>query len=147
MATMRRSASFAGSPDVLWATVGDPYHLPRWWPGVQRVEDVDPDGFTEVLESKRGHTVRADFAVVEQNEPERCRWRRKSAGTPLERILRRTEVTIELSAEARAGGDGTGTRVTLTLRRPADPARFGTLRRAGLAELDQALAELGRIHG
>jgi hypothetical protein len=113
---------------------------------VQRVEDVDPGGFTEVLESRKGKTVRADFAVVEQTSPERCRWRRKPDGTPFERMRRRAEVTIELRSEALAGLEGAATRVTLTLRRAAGAQRLGTLRRAGRAELDQALAELGRIH-
>jgi uncharacterized protein YndB with AHSA1/START domain len=147
MATTRRSATFAGTPESLWATVGDPYHLPRWWPGVQRVEDVDPDGFTQVLESRRGQTVRAVYAVVEQAEAERCRWRRRFDGPPLERILKRSEVTIELSPEAGTAGGGAATLVTLTLRRAAGLAQVGRRRRAGRAELDQALAELGRIHG
>ncbi len=146
MATTRRSATFAATPESLWATVGDPYHLPRWWPGVQRVEDVDAGGFTEVLESKRGRTVRAAFTVVEQTSPERCQWRRKFAGTGFERILRRAEVTIELSSETRAAPAGVATRVTLTLRQGAGVQGLGTMRRAGRAELDQALAELGRIH-
>ncbi len=148
MATTRRSATFAGTPESLWATVGDPYHLPRWWPGVQRVEDVDPDGFTQVLADRGGHPVRADYAVVEQTEPERCRWRRKPDGTPLERLLRRAEVTVELSPATQTGaGGGAATRVTLTLRQAAGFARVGNQRRTGRAELDQALAELGRIHG
>lgn len=148
MATTRRSAIFPGTPESLWATVGDPYHLPRWWPGVQRVEDVDPEGFTQVLENRRGRTVRAAYAVVEQTSPRRCRWRRKLDGAPLERILRRVEVTIDLTPEAQVGTAGGATRVTLTLRRaPGELSRLGTLRRAGRAELDQALAELGRIHG
>ena len=147
MATTRRSATFAGTPESLWATVGDPYHLPRWWPGVQRVEDVDPEGFTQVLAGRGGHPVRADYAVVEQTEPERCRWRRKPDGTPLERLLRRVEVTIELSPAAQSGAGGAATRVTLTLRQAAGLSRVGTQRRTGRAELDQALAELGRIHG
>lgn len=144
MATTRRSATFAGTRESLWATVGDPHHLPRWWPGVQRVEDVDPDGFTEVLESKRGNkTVRVAFAVVEQTEPQCCRWRRKFAGPPLERILRRAEVTIELTSETT---EPPATRVALTVRELAGPGRFGTVRRTTGEELDQALAELGRIH-
>jgi hypothetical protein len=57
-------------------------------------------------------------------------------------------VTIELNAEsAQAGGAPAATRVTLTLRGAAGLAGIGTVRRAGRAELDQALAELGRIHG
>jgi uncharacterized protein YndB with AHSA1/START domain len=154
MATTRRSATFADTPETLWATVADPHHLPRWWPGVQRVEDVDPESFTQVLEGRRGQTVREDYAVVEQTDGRRCRWRRKPAGTPVERILGRVEVTIELSEPepaARGGGAGTpgaaGTLVTLTLRKAPGCKPFGTVRRAGRAELDEALAELGRIHG
>jgi uncharacterized protein YndB with AHSA1/START domain len=149
MATTRRSATFADTPEILWATVADPHHLPRWWPGVQRVEDVDPGSFTQVLEGRRGQTVREDYAVVEQTDGRRCRWRRKPAGSPVERILRRVEVTVELSAPepADAGGAAAGTKVTLTLRQAAGSKPFGTVRRAGRAELDEALAELGRIHG
>jgi uncharacterized protein YndB with AHSA1/START domain len=146
--TTRRSATFTESPESLWATVGDPYHLPRWWPGVERVEDVDPESFTQVLESRRGHPVRAHYAVVEQTRPRRCRWRRKVTGTPFERIVGRAEVTIELAPEAEAGEGGAGTRVTLSLRQaPAGLSRLGANPRVGGAELDQALVELGRIHG
>jgi hypothetical protein len=55
-------------------------------------------------------------------------------------------VTIELSSETRAAPAGASTRVTLTLRQLAGVQGLGTVRRAGRAELDQALAELGRIH-
>jgi uncharacterized protein YndB with AHSA1/START domain len=149
MATTRRSATFSDTPEILWATVADPHHLPRWWPGVQRVEDVDPGSFTQVSEGRRGRTVRADYAVVEQTDGRRCRWRRKPAGSPVERIRGRAEVTIELSAQdpAASGGATAGTKVTLTLRQAAGSKPFGTVRRAGRAELEQALAELGRIHG
>jgi uncharacterized protein YndB with AHSA1/START domain len=144
MATTRRSATFADAPDVVWATVGDPHHLPRWWPGVQRVEDVDPGSFTQVLEGRRGRTVREDYAVVEQTEGRRCRWRRRhDGGTPVERMLRRAEVTVELTD----GPEPRGTKVTLTVRRTAASKPLGTLRRANRAELEEALAELGRIHG
>ena len=46
---VRRSRVVAASPDEIWATVGDPYHLPRWWPRVERVELVRGDGFTQLL--------------------------------------------------------------------------------------------------
>ena len=35
--------------DDVWQVVRDPYHLPRWWPRVQRVEGVTDEHFTEVL--------------------------------------------------------------------------------------------------
>ncbi len=138
MATVRRSATFLDSPESLWATVSDPHHLPRWWPGVQRVEEVDPGSFTQVLEDSKGRTVRVDYSVLEQVSPSRCRWRSKSGGA-----LRRSEVTIELALE---DAPTPGTRVTLTLRQTAGLERLGSLRRTGRAELEQALAELGRIH-
>lgn len=95
-----------------------------------------------MLESKGGKTVRADYAMVEQTEPTRCRWRRKPVGTPVERLINRAEVTVDLAVE-RSGS----TKVTLTLRQAPGAGRLGANRRPGRAELDEALAELGRIHG
>ena len=40
MPTARRSRTVAAPPERVWGTVGDPYHLPRWWPRVTRVEAV-----------------------------------------------------------------------------------------------------------
>jgi hypothetical protein len=69
-------------------------------------------------------------------------------GTPFERIVGRAEVTIELAPAPEAGDAGTATRVTLSLRQaPVGLSRLGANRRVGGAELDQALVELGRIHG
>jgi uncharacterized protein YndB with AHSA1/START domain len=69
VATVRRTRTFRASPQELWAIVGDAYHLPRWWPRVTRVESVDDDGFTEVLQTERGTPVRADFRVVSSRAP------------------------------------------------------------------------------
>jgi hypothetical protein len=52
-------------PDDVWRTVGDPRHLARWWPKVQRVEDADGEAFTEVLQTDRGRPVRADWTITE----------------------------------------------------------------------------------
>ncbi len=48
------------------AVVTDPYHLPRWWPNTQRVENVsegDPAdrSWTQVLVTRDGRGVRADY--------------------------------------------------------------------------------------
>ncbi len=40
MPTAQRSRTIAASPQELWDVVGDPHHLPRWWPRVSRVESV-----------------------------------------------------------------------------------------------------------
>ena len=49
MPTARRSRVIAAPADRVWDTVGDPHHLPRWWPRVSRVEAVTRDAFTQVL--------------------------------------------------------------------------------------------------
>ncbi len=64
MPTARASRKIAASPEALWTIVRDPYHLPRWWPRVTRVEDVDEGTFTEVMKTKAGKSVRADFDLV-----------------------------------------------------------------------------------
>src|ERR687894_335749 len=40
MPTAKRAATVAAPPQEVWEVVSDPHHLPRWWPGVQRVEEV-----------------------------------------------------------------------------------------------------------
>ena len=61
MPTARRSRVIAAPADRVWDTVGDPHHLPRWWPRVSRVEAVTRDAFTQVLQTEGGKVVRADF--------------------------------------------------------------------------------------
>jgi len=54
VATIRCSRTVPASPAEVWAIIGDPYHMPRWWPrvlrveGVEGVEGVEEDGFTQV---------------------------------------------------------------------------------------------------
>ncbi len=64
----------------------DPHHLPRWWPRVTRVEDVEDGAFTEVMRTRKGKFVRADFNLVRADEgarslrgPSACRARRSRA--------------------------------------------------------------------
>jgi uncharacterized protein YndB with AHSA1/START domain len=114
--------------DDVWAVVGDPHHLPRWWPLTERVEAVDPEAWTSVLRSERGKVVRADYRVEAHEPPRRRAWAQALEGTPFERLLRehRTAVTLTVSQRGR------GT------------ARLGTfmLRRATRRQLDEALARL-----
>jgi len=125
--------------DDVWAVVGDPHHLPRWWPLTERVEAVDPQAWTSVLRSDRGKVVRADYQVEEHEPPRRRAWSQAIEGTPFEKVIteRRVEVRVE-PAEA-------GSTVTLELRqRSRKLGRFGDLVLRGPAgrELDAALAQL-----
>jgi uncharacterized protein YndB with AHSA1/START domain len=128
----------------VWETVGDPYHLPRWWPRVERVEGVKRDRFTEVLGTEGGRAVRADFRVVESRAPSRRVWEQELEGSPLERVFAasRTEVALE--------PDAAGTRVTVVVRlRLRGAGRLGgwVVRRATGRVLDQALGALEALHG
>ena len=61
MPTTRRTRTIAAPPDELWSTIADPYHLPRWWPRVDRVEVRWPNGLEEEwldLAVDRIHTLK-----------------------------------------------------------------------------------------
>jgi uncharacterized protein YndB with AHSA1/START domain len=131
--------------DEVWEVVRDPYHLPRWWPRVERVEEVTGAAWTKVMMSSRGRAVRSDFTRVETDAPRRMLWRQEVDESPFERLL--SESTIELVLEPE--GDAK-TRVRLT----ADQAlrgktRFGGMmvRRATKKNLDDALDGLKRAFG
>ena len=97
MARTLRSRTLATTPEQAWELVADPLHLPRWWPGVLRVEDVSAVGFTQVMRSKRGRPVRLDQRVVESFAPRRRSWSQQLGGTPFERLLSEwtTIITLE----------------------------------------------------
>jgi uncharacterized protein YndB with AHSA1/START domain len=140
-----RSRVVAAPPEDVWATVGDPYHMPRWWPRVERVELVRGDGFTQLLRTDKGRAIRADFRVTQSRRPELRRWRQEVAGTPFEGILEwsETEVRLERAGDA-------GTRVTLEQEQKLRGlARFGGFmaRRAARQSLDSALDGLETLHG
>lgn len=144
MPVARRSAVVAAPPGEVWRTVGDPHHLPRWWPRVERVEGVYADGFTQVLRSDKGAQVRADFRVLERKRPARMRWTQEIANTPFERILESAETAVDLRA-----ADG-GTRVTVEVRQTLrGVSRLGgfMVRRATARQIDDALAALRALHG
>jgi uncharacterized protein YndB with AHSA1/START domain len=97
----RRRTLEAPVADV-WKLVADPYALPRWWPRVSRVEDVDtrPGGrrsqWTKVLETQHGRGVRADYRCLSSAENERYVWEQQLEGTPFARHLKDSRVDIEL---------------------------------------------------
>jgi uncharacterized protein YndB with AHSA1/START domain len=136
----------AAPVEELWEVIGDPHHLPRWWPRVTRVEDVEGDAFTEVMRTARGKLVRADFELVESDEQARSlTWEQRLAGTPFARLLSSAETKVSLEQ----AGDGTS--VTIELRQTLTGffPRFGgfMVRRAAAATIDEALDGLERISG
>src|SRR3954454_11990623 len=142
MPTVVRSRTIPAPREQVWELVADPYHLPRWWPNVERVEDVTDDGWTTVATSSRGRAVRFDWSRVYLNAPERTVWRQELAETPFERFMRESVVGVILEP------DGEGTSVELrTVRKMRGLARFGgiQMRRAARKELDAALSGLEAV--
>jgi uncharacterized protein YndB with AHSA1/START domain len=144
MPTVVRSRTIAAPQERVWELVSDPYHLPRWWPAVQRVEDVSDEAWTTVATSPRGRAVRFDWSRVYVNPPERIVWRQELAQTPFERFLRESVTGVILQ-----GADG-DTKVELRIvRKLRGLARFGGIqvRRAVRRELDAALDQLESVVG
>ena len=140
-----------------------------------RVEDVDGTAFTEVMKTRKGKVVRADFDIVRMEEGERLMtWSQRVAGTPFASVLKSAETELRLTpiatsaAEAFAavgspGTDTPATEVTIELRQEMASGsgggsgrygwivhlapRFGgpMVRRAGERTLEDALAGLERI--
>jgi uncharacterized protein YndB with AHSA1/START domain len=153
MPTAQRTRTILASPQELWDVLGDPHHLPRWWPRVSRVEAVEPDAFTEVLTSARGKIVRADFRLVDTVRERRVVWVQQIENTPFAKVLKSAETEISLT-EADGGGDGVGTgatEVTIELRQTLQGffARLGAhlVRRAAGSTIEEALDGLERIVG
>jgi uncharacterized protein YndB with AHSA1/START domain len=180
--TARRSRTIAAPAQELWELLRDPHHLPRWWPRVTRVEDVtltgtgEVDAFTEVMKTRKGKLVRADFNVVVGEEGERVTWVQRVEGTPFASVLKSAETELRLTpvaaeaagafgaVEDRAPGgsvDAARTEVAIELRQEmaSGSARYSPflsiaprlggrmVRRAALATLEQALDGLERISG
>ncbi len=117
MPVARASRTIAAPPEELWRVVSDPYHLPRWWPRVERVEAVDGGAFTEVMRTRKGKTVRADFDVVRADERERTVvWEQRLEGTPFAGVLSRSETELRVSpaAAAEAGRHSPSARIPVS---------------------------------
>jgi uncharacterized protein YndB with AHSA1/START domain len=142
---VRRETAVAAAPGEVWRVVSDPESLPRWWPGVKRVEEATPEAWTTVLSSPRGKTVRADYTRIEAVEEERVAWRQELAESPFERILAAAVTSIALSA---AGGDATRVEVALE-QQPRGWARFAPLqfRAAGRRQVEGAIDGLQALFG
>jgi uncharacterized protein YndB with AHSA1/START domain len=168
MPTARRTRTIAAPPEELWDVVRDPHHLPRWWPRVTRVEDVEDGEFTEVMRTRKGKVVRADFSVLRCDEAaRRVTWSQRVQGTPFERVLASAETEVRLEAVAPSSPPSVGsepgarTEVTIELRQEMArySPRFGLftglsprfgghmVKRAAAATLEEALDGLERISG
>jgi uncharacterized protein YndB with AHSA1/START domain len=152
MPTARCTRTIAAPPAGLWETIRDPHHLPRWWPRVNRVEDVTETEFTEVLITGAGKYVRADFtlAVCDERERRLC-WQQRLEGSPFARLLKTAETEVRLKDLATGLQAGTGTEVTIELRQTLNGffSRFGAymVRRAATKTIEEALDGLERIGG
>jgi uncharacterized protein YndB with AHSA1/START domain len=148
MPVSKRTRTMSASPEEVWEVVGDPHHMPRWWPGVKRMEDVSEERWTQVFTTKKGRPVRVDYHLLQSEppgpggEPGVRTWEQEIEGTPFERVLSEsiTEIVLE-PADA-------GTQVTLSQRqRLRGYSRTGgfLLRRATKERLDEALRGLDGI--
>jgi uncharacterized protein YndB with AHSA1/START domain len=135
--TVKRKRVIDAAPAAVWDLVSDPHHLPRWWPQVQRVEEVTDDAWTKVLRSPKGKTVRADYTLVESDPGQSRVWRQEVDESPFEAILSESVTEISLAPE----GDG-ATRVEMRVEQQLRGRyRYGgfLLKRATRRQLDEAL--------
>ena len=142
MATAARTRTIEAPQLQVWELIADPHHQPRWWPGVARVEGVAADRFTQVLTTKRGRPIRADFQVSESQPPWMTAWAQELLGTPFARVLQESVIQVSLEPA------GDSTVVTIAhLQKLRGYSRTGgmMLKRATADRLDQALGGLARL--
>jgi uncharacterized protein YndB with AHSA1/START domain len=141
MPTTRRARTLPCPADDVWRVVGDPQHLPRWWPRVERIEDDDGTAFTQLLRTEKGRAVRADFRRADSEPGRLVAWEQDVVGTPFERLLQSARTQVALAPRDE------GTEVTLEVRQKLRGfARFGLFffRGAARRQLDEALDGLER---
>jgi len=128
----------------VWRVVSDPYSLPRWWPRVERVEEVSESSWTMVLISDRGKPVRADYTLADSRPMEMLEWHQELEESPFERMLSASRLVIQLDGDEGAGATAVRLRSTERLR---GLARLGSpmVRRATRRRLRQALERLGEL--
>jgi carbon monoxide dehydrogenase subunit G len=142
MPTTRRTRTVQAAPEAVWRVVGDPSHLPRWWPKVQRVESVTGSDFTAVYGTSKGRPVRADYRVTASDAPRHRRWEQIVEGSPFERFISAFATVADV--EPRDGG----ATITLTVEQKLrGMSRFGGFlaRRGMRKQLDQALDGLESV--
>jgi uncharacterized protein YndB with AHSA1/START domain len=145
MPTVSRKRTVPAPRGEVWEILSDPYHLPRWWPKVERVEEVTDDTWTKVMISSRGKAVRLDYTRVEADPQRRVVWRHEVDESPFERVLADSLLEIELEPD---GDEATRVRMTLD-QKLRGKSRFGggMVRRAAKRQLKEALDGLARAFG
>jgi uncharacterized protein YndB with AHSA1/START domain len=141
MPSASRTRLLRAAPEDVWAVVGDPDHLPRWWPRVRRVEAVTAERWTKVMGTEKGKAVRADERLVDLEPLRRRAWSQELEASPFDRVF--SEIATEVRLDPRDGC----TAVTLSLRqRLRGLNRLGgpLVRRAAGRMLDEALDGLER---
>jgi uncharacterized protein YndB with AHSA1/START domain len=144
MPTANRSRTIEAAQADVWGLIEDPHHLPRWWPGVTRMEAVQEDSWTQVFSTKRGRPVRVDFRLLESHAPSMRSWEQEIEGTPFERVLNQSITVVRLDPVQ------AGTAITIELHQKLRGySRTGglMLRRATGKQLEEALEGLQRILG
>jgi uncharacterized protein YndB with AHSA1/START domain len=141
MPKVSRSRTIRASAERVWDLVSDPHSLPRWWPKITRVEDVQGMGersrWTAVLETERGTGIRADYRCSGSTNGRRFAWKQDLDGTPFERILRESRVEIKLEPD---GDQATRVRLESEERlRGLSRLGSGMMRGATRRRLDEAL--------
>jgi uncharacterized protein YndB with AHSA1/START domain len=145
VATTERSRILNASQQELWGLISDPHHMPRWWPGVTRMENVEPDRWTQVFKTRKGRPVRADFHLLQSEPPSLRAWEQELPGTPFERVLNQLVIEIRLEPVS-----GPGTEVTIAQQQKLRGySRTGSflMRGAVRRRLDEALDGLERVSG
>jgi uncharacterized protein YndB with AHSA1/START domain len=140
MPEVTRARTVAAPRERIWELVSDPFHLPRWWPSVARVEDATALAWTSVLKTPRGATVRADYSRTDYDPPRRIGWRQELEESPFERVFSSASTAVSLDAQGEAS-----TRVELTAEeRLRGRYRLGgwLVRRAARRRLDDALTAI-----
>jgi uncharacterized protein YndB with AHSA1/START domain len=149
LSSASRTRDVSAPVHEVWKVIEDPDQMPQWWPGVERMEGVEIDRFTQVFKSRRRRTVRADFRVLASEPPGgqytsgHRTWAQDVVATPFERVL--AESITEIAVEPGPAG---GTRVTLGQRqklRGYSKTGAWAMRSATAKRLDQALDGLARI--
>jgi uncharacterized protein YndB with AHSA1/START domain len=150
LSSAKRTRVIDAPLEKVWEVIEDPYQMPRWWPGVERMEGVEGDRFTQVFKTRRRRTVRADFRLLASEPPGgeytggHRTWTQEVEGTPFEPVLH--ESITEIALEPAEGG----TRVTIAQRqRLRGYSKTGALamRSATAKRLEDALDGLERILG
>ncbi len=145
MPTTERTRTVDAPAGEVWELIADPAHLPRWWPRVTRVEDVERNAFTMVFASRNGRLVRADFHTEADERALTLKWEQRVQDTPFARVLSAAHTELRLEAA------GAGTKVTIELRQKLRGvfANLGASRVRSAAGnlLDEALDGLERVVG